>query len=129
MQPIYKAAVVIVLCLTVLGAAGVTFYVDKDDTAVEQKTVEELAADLDQELGITPSEQHSSSSDKPEREENDNENKKEAAGTENENSPLNESSTTSLALQNENDYSAEAIHITSEEGAVSVDELLDIINE
>ncbi|WP_158736570.1 hypothetical protein [Alteribacillus sp. YIM 98480] len=133
MQHIYKAAVVIVLCFTVLGAAGVMFYVEKEDTAVEQKSTEELAAELDQELGITPSEQNSSSSDESRREENDNEDNKEDEGAVNENSPSDEKSnasrSNSLALQNGNDYSSQAIHIASEEGTISVDELLEIINE
>ncbi|SDH73524.1 hypothetical protein [Alteribacillus bidgolensis] len=129
MQPIYKVAVIIVLCFTILGAAGVMFYVEKEDTAVEQKSTEELAAELDQELGITPSEHNSFSSDESKHEEND----REDEGAVNENSASDENSnaspSTSLALQNGNDYSSEAIHIASEEGTISVDELLEIINE
>ncbi|MFB4163037.1 hypothetical protein ACE1TI_04160 [Alteribacillus sp. JSM 102045] len=136
MKPFYIVAAAIILCFAVLGAAGMMLFADNNEKEpAAQKSTEELAAELDRELGVTTSDSSSKEEalNRDNSLEQDSENllDEDAKKEDNASGQDSNSSSTALALQNETNKITEsrAIYIASEEGTISVDELLEIINE
>lgn len=139
MKSIYRAAIVIVSCFTLWGAAGTIIYMENKKDAAEPKSIEALAEEVDQALGLTSSEHNSSlneNSQLPEdenKEENEDKTARETPNTDQDTSKQENnfprSTSDSFIKENDKITESKAISLASDEGTISVDELLEMIDE
>ncbi|MGY4689211.1 hypothetical protein [Salibacterium sp. K-3] len=142
MRPIYMLGTVMLICFAVLGAAGTMFmFNDGEDTEPrEERTTEELAAELDEALGVHPpveeeiSEDNTSSSVEEQSEESRPDKDSQTASGKRE-EPLTASLDRQASSPPEEDnpssdmVESEAISLGPENESISVDKLLQMIEE
>ncbi|MFZ4450675.1 hypothetical protein [Salibacterium aidingense] len=147
MKPIYMTGMVVLICFTILGAAAtVLLYNDSEEADnKEEKTTEELAADLDEALGVTPpgenedntAEQKLAAKTEEPAEEKSLEAEQNVEEDGSQEHPAEQASLPEMSSLQENEAEnaarnaeeSNAISLGPAEESVPVDELLELINE
>ncbi|MFD2705308.1 hypothetical protein [Salibacterium lacus] len=137
MKPIYMLGTVVMICFAIIGAAGAIFLYDSEEEAGPQKerSTEELAAELDKALGVNPPAEEEilddNSTDAGPETPEDNRTARQTPDTDKENEPSTERTSVSSAEteQEERTKKSDAISLGPEEESISVDELLQRMEE
>ncbi|SFQ07361.1 hypothetical protein [Salibacterium halotolerans] len=136
MKPIYMLGTVVMICLAVTGAAGAMFLFNTEETGTQkERTTEELAADLDEALGVDPpAEEKTPENNKTDSDGKETENSRTARQTPAADTENNKSLESRAVSSSESDWKqsarkSNAISLGPEEKSISVDELLQRIEE
>ncbi|SFM16525.1 hypothetical protein [Salibacterium qingdaonense] len=137
MKPIYMLGTVIMICFAIFGAAGVIFLYDSEEEADPQKerSTEELAAELDEALGVNPPAEEETlednSTDSSPETPKDNRTARQTPDTDKASDPSTDTPNVSSTEteREESNKKSDAISLGPEEGRISVDELLQRMEE
>ncbi|MDA3129798.1 hypothetical protein ACFPTR_11475 [Aliibacillus thermotolerans] len=123
MKPIHFISIIGVLCFALLSIVTITIYMDDKETVekMDEGTREQLAMDLDNALGYEPLEldERDVATDKEQTAEDKNDQLVDGRKEEAEEEPLERKEQTVTPSQ--------AIYLSTEEGTISIDTLLELI--
>ena len=123
MKPIHFISIIGVLCFALLSIVTITIYMDDKETVekMDEGTREQLAMDLDNALGYEPLEldERDVATDKEQTAEDKNDQLVDGRKEEAEEEPLERKEPTVTPSQ--------AIYLSTEEGTISIDTLLELI--